>query len=87
MAPTFPRTGYSPIGVGCHDDYSDIGLLKRSFRDVHSVVSRLDTQMRRLIEPTTIDRPGGLAIELSNGERLCANLLPVLELYESERKA
>ena len=42
------------------NDYSDIGLLKRSFRDVHAVVSRLDTQMRRLIEPAAIDRPGGL---------------------------
>jgi hypothetical protein len=36
------------------NDYSDIGLLKRSFRDVHSVVSRLDTQMRRLVELVTV---------------------------------
>jgi hypothetical protein len=26
-----------------------------------------------------------LAIELSNGERLCANMLPMFELFERER--
>ena len=35
-----------------NDLASDIGLLKRGFRDVHSVVSRLDRQMRRLVEPS-----------------------------------
>jgi hypothetical protein len=27
-----------------------------------------------------------LAIELSNGERLCANMLPMFELFERERR-
>jgi len=41
-------------------DYSDIGLLKRKFRDVHAVVSRLDHQTRKLFGPHARPRPGGL---------------------------
>jgi hypothetical protein len=39
---------------------ANFGLLKREFRDVHAVVSRLDTQVRRLVEPVAIHRPAGL---------------------------
>jgi hypothetical protein len=42
------------------NDLSDIGLSKREFRDVHSVVSRLDHQVRRLVEPQPLRRPAGL---------------------------
>jgi hypothetical protein len=43
-----------------NDLSSDIGLLKRQFRDVHAVVSRLDTQTRKLFEPVAAPRPAGL---------------------------
>jgi len=39
---------------------ANFGLLKHEFRDVHAVVSRLDTQVRRLVEPVAIHRPAGL---------------------------
>ena len=39
---------------------TSFGLVRREFRDVHAVVSRLDHQVRRLIEPAAIHRPGGL---------------------------
>jgi hypothetical protein len=50
------------------NDLSEIGLLKREFRDVHSVVSRLDQQVRRLVEPVAMRRPGGAA------RRRCAHI-------------
>jgi hypothetical protein len=46
------------------NDLSDIGLLKREFRDVHSVVSRLDTQVRRLVEPQPLRRPACICARL-----------------------
>ena len=33
-----------------NDLSSDIGLLKREFRDARSVLSRLDSQVRRLVD-------------------------------------
>jgi hypothetical protein len=39
---------------------ASFGLVRREFRDVHAVVSRLDTQVRRLVEPQARPRPGGL---------------------------
>ena len=39
---------------------ASFGLVRREFRDVHAVVSRLDHQLRRLIEPAAIHRPAGL---------------------------
>lgn len=47
------------------NDLSDIGLLRRQFRDVHSVVSRLDTQTRKLFEPSAPPRPAGLTARLA----------------------
>jgi len=46
-----------------NDLSSTVGLMRREFRDVHSVVSCLDHQVRRLVDgrASTIDRPGGLA--------------------------
>jgi len=38
---------------------ASFGLVRREFRDVHAVV-RLDTQVRRLVEPAAIHRPAGL---------------------------
>ena len=44
-----------------NDLASTIGLMRREFRDVHAVVSRLDHQTRKLFEPsTTIHRPRGI---------------------------
>jgi hypothetical protein len=40
-------------------------LVRREFRDVHAVVSRLDTQVRRLVEPRALPRPGGLVARLA----------------------
>ena len=37
---------------------ASFGLVRREFRDVHAVV-RLDTQVRRLVEPAAIHRPAG----------------------------
>ena len=31
---------------------ASFGLVRREFRDVHAVVSRLDHQVRRLVEPS-----------------------------------
>jgi hypothetical protein len=39
---------------------ASFGLIRRELRDVHAVVSRLDTQVRRLVEPAAIHRPAGL---------------------------
>jgi hypothetical protein len=39
---------------------ASFGLVRREFRDVHAVVSRLDHQVRRLVEPVAIHRPAGL---------------------------
>jgi hypothetical protein len=48
----------------CHVDLENLtasfGLVRREFRDVHAIASRLDTQLRRLIEPRALPRPGGL---------------------------
>jgi hypothetical protein len=46
-------------------DLSEIGILKRQFRDVHSVVSRLDNQTRRIFEPQPLRRPAGLVARLA----------------------
>ena len=44
-----------------NDLLSTVGLMRREFRDVHAVVSRLDHQMRKLIDARpSLDRPGGL---------------------------
>jgi hypothetical protein len=44
-----------------NDISSTIGLMRREFRDTHAVVSRVDHQLRRLIDGrASIDRPGGL---------------------------
>jgi hypothetical protein len=43
---------------------ASFGLVRREFRDVHAVVSRLDTQVRRLVEPRARPRPGGLVADL-----------------------
>lgn len=40
------------------DRSSDIGFLKREFRDARTVLSRLDHQVRRLVEPSIMRRPG-----------------------------
>jgi hypothetical protein len=42
---------------------ASFGLVRREFKGVHAVVSRLDTQVRRLAEPRARPRPGwrGLA--------------------------
>jgi hypothetical protein len=41
-----------------------VGLMRREFRDVHSVVSRMDHQLRRLTGDgrATINRAGGLVV-------------------------
>ena len=44
---------------------ASFGLVRREFRDVHAVVSRLDNQVRRLVEPAAIRRPGGLVARLA----------------------
>jgi integrase len=44
-----------------NDLSSTVGLMRREFRDVHAVVSRLDHQLRKLIDGRAVlDRPGGL---------------------------
>jgi hypothetical protein len=44
-----------------NDLSSTAGLMRREFRDVHAVVSRLDHQLRKLIDGRAVlDRPGGL---------------------------
>jgi hypothetical protein len=49
---------------------ASFGLVKREFRDVHSVVSRMDHQMRRLFEPGARSRPGGLVAQFAAVELL-----------------
>jgi hypothetical protein len=44
---------------------ASFGLVRREFKDVHAVVSRLDTQVRRLAEPRARPRPGGAARRVS----------------------
>ncbi|MEH2560213.1 hypothetical protein V1286_007742 [Bradyrhizobium algeriense] len=45
---------------------ASFGLVRREFKDVHAVVSRLDTQVRRLAEPRARPRPpGGLVARLA----------------------
>ncbi len=44
------------------------GLVRREFRD--AVVSRLDTQVRRLVEPRARPRPGGLVARFAACELL-----------------
>ena len=44
-----------------NDISSTIGLMRREFRDVHAVVSRMDSQVRQLVGGRAAnDRPGGL---------------------------
>jgi HK97 family phage major capsid protein len=44
-----------------NDLSSTVGLMRREFRDVHSVVSRMDHQVRKLVDGRAApDRPGGL---------------------------
>ena len=45
---------------------ANFGLVRREFRDVHAVVSRLDHQVRRLVEPRAMSRPAGLVSCASN---------------------
>jgi hypothetical protein len=42
-----------------NDLSSTVGLMRREFRDVHSVVSRMDHQVHRLVEPRAMSRPAG----------------------------
>jgi hypothetical protein len=49
-----------------NDFTSTLGLLRREFRDTHAVVSNIDLRTRRMVEPRSIARPGGLVA------RLCA---------------
>ncbi len=49
---------------------ASFGLVKREFRDVHSVVSRMDHQMRRLFEPRARSCPGGLVARFAAVELL-----------------
>jgi hypothetical protein len=44
---------------------ASFGLVRREFKDVHAVVSRLDTQVRRLAQPRARPRPGGLVARLA----------------------
>jgi hypothetical protein len=66
---------------------ASFGLVRREFRDAHAVVSRLDTQMRRLVEPRALPRPGGLVArfaavgliaraEKRNGEAVAKQYFP-----------
>jgi hypothetical protein len=44
---------------------ASFGLVRRELKDVHAVVSRLDTQVRRLAQPRARPRPGGLVAHLA----------------------
>jgi hypothetical protein len=44
---------------------ASFGLVRREFKDVHAVVSRLDIQVRRLAQPRARPRPGGLVARLA----------------------
>jgi hypothetical protein len=44
------------------NDFSpDIGLLRREFKDVRALVRNIDHRTRRLVEPSAVHRPAGLA--------------------------
>ena len=43
-----------------NDLSADIGLLKRQVRDVQSVAGNIQHQVRKLDQPRTMERPGGL---------------------------
>src|SRR5688572_21520643 len=64
-----PQTRRCAEGVAMSTDLENItasfGLVRREFKDVHAVVSRLDTQVRRLAEPRARPRPGGAARRVS----------------------
>ena len=44
---------------------ASFGPVRREFKDAHSVLSRLDHQVRRLVEPAVIHRAGGLVARLA----------------------
>ncbi len=71
-----PRTVSGDRAEGecmCHVDLENLtasfGLVRREFRDVHAVVSRLDHQVRRLSEPQAPERPGGRVTRFDVGSR------------------
>jgi hypothetical protein len=52
---------------------ASFGLVRREFRDVHAVVSRLDHQTRKLFEPSARPRPGGLVARLATVQLLASS--------------